>query len=186
VGADRGLEIEQTPDVVYCARHPQVETYLRCGRCDTPICPRCLVQTPVGARCRDCANVSRLPTFNVTPAFFARGMTAALVSGVAVGALWALITGGNRVWGGFFVIILMGLAIGWAISEAVSLAANRKRGLGLQVCAVLGVVLAYLVYEFLAPGDPRIASGGLSGGAQLDLVAAGIGAFFAASRLRGF
>ena len=37
-----------------CARHPSVETTLRCGRCETPICPRCLVHTPVGARCPDC------------------------------------------------------------------------------------------------------------------------------------
>jgi hypothetical protein len=184
VGADRSLEIEQTPDVVYCARHPQVETYLRCGRCNTPICPRCLVQTPVGARCRDCANVSRLPTFNVTPAFFARGMTAALVSGLVVGAIWAFFAGATT-FGGLFVIVFVGLGIGWAVSESVSLAANRKRGLGLQVCAVLGVALAYLVYEFLAPGTATPLAGGPAR-ERFDILAAGIGAFFAASRLRGF
>jgi hypothetical protein len=175
VGADRSLEIEQTPDIVYCARHPQVETYLRCGRCNTPICPRCLVQTPVGARCRDCANVSRLPTFNVTPVFFARGMTAALVSGIGVGVLWAFFTGGVS-FGGFFLIFI-GVGVGWAVSESVSLATNRKRGLGLQVCAVLGVALAYLVHEAIAPGTAIV---------RFDLLAAGIAAFFAASRLRGF
>jgi hypothetical protein len=184
VGADRSLEIDQTPDVVYCARHPQVETYLRCGRCNTPICPRCLVQTPVGARCRDCANVSRLPTFNVTPAFFARGMTAALLSGIGVGVLWAFFTGGTN-FGGIFVTFFIGLAIGWAISESVSLATNRKRGLGLQVCAVLGVALAYLVYEFVGPGTASpVAEGSLR--ERLDILAAAVGAFFAASRLRGF
>jgi hypothetical protein len=183
VGADRSLEIEQTPDVVYCARHPQVETYLRCGRCNTPICPRCLVQTPVGARCRDCANVSRLPTFNVTPAHFARGMTAALLSGIGVGILWAFFIGATNL--GLFFIIFIGLGIGWAISESVSLATNRKRGLGLQICAVLGVALAYLVFETLVPGNPRGPSG-LAQRSQYDILAAGIGAFFAAMRLKGF
>ena len=33
-----------------CATHPEVETGLSCGRCETLICPRCLVQTPVGTR----------------------------------------------------------------------------------------------------------------------------------------
>ncbi|MDA0256830.1 MAG: rhomboid family intramembrane serine protease, partial [Chloroflexi bacterium] len=36
-----------------CERHPETETELRCQRCDTPICPRCMVQTPVGFRCPD-------------------------------------------------------------------------------------------------------------------------------------
>ena len=43
------------PVATYCARHPSVETMLRCGRCDTPICPRCMVHSGVGIRCPDCA-----------------------------------------------------------------------------------------------------------------------------------
>ncbi|MBN9389452.1 MAG: hypothetical protein J0I20_15595 [Chloroflexi bacterium] len=43
------------PVVTYCARHPNVETLLRCGRCNTPICPRCMVHSGVGIRCPDCA-----------------------------------------------------------------------------------------------------------------------------------
>jgi hypothetical protein len=173
VGADRGVELEDRPDgATFCARHPRVETYLRCGRCDTPICPRCLVQTPVGARCRDCANVRTLPTFNVTPVFFARAQTAALVSGVVVGAIWAFLLPGFF---GFYATIFVGLGLGWAISESVSLATNRKRGLGLQLSAVMGVALAWAVHQFLGPAS--FVSG-------LDLVAAAIAAFFAASRLK--
>ena len=37
--------------VTRCAEHPDVETGLRCGRCETPICPKCMIMTPVGARC---------------------------------------------------------------------------------------------------------------------------------------
>ena len=178
MGTDSGARVEEE-GVTYCARHPQVETVLRCGRCDTPICPRCLVQTPVGARCRDCANVRRLPTIDVTPVYFARGMTAALISGLAVGAFLALFIGGFGFLGWFSILI--GLGVGWAISESVSLATNRKRGLGLQVCAVLGVLLAFLVLEFLDSG-PRVGPGAGVGAYQL--ISAGIGAFFAASRLR--
>ena len=37
-----------------CARHNQ-ETVVSCGRCDAPVCPRCMVYTDVGVRCRDCS-----------------------------------------------------------------------------------------------------------------------------------
>lgn len=148
MGTDRSPELEATPDgAAFCARHPTVETYLRCSRCETPICPRCLVQTPVGARCRDCAKISRLPTIDVTPVYFARGMTAALVSGLIVGAAWAFVTPTLY---SFIFALLIGAGIGWAVSESVSLATNRKRGLGLQICAGMGVVIAFLFQEFLS------------------------------------
>lgn len=180
MGTDVSPELEEAPEeALHCARHPRVETYLRCGNCDTPICPRCLVQTPVGARCPTCARVSKLPTFNVTPVFFARGMTAALVSGIVVGLIWAFALGDLRF--GFFSIFL-GLILGTVIAEAVSLSANRKRGLGLQICAALGVVLAYLIYlAFVetAPFQGRTIEG-------IDLIITGIGVAAAVSRLKGF
>ena len=56
-----------------CATHPDVETELGCSRCGKAICPRCLVHTPVGARCRECANVRRIPTYNVSADLMLRG-----------------------------------------------------------------------------------------------------------------
>jgi len=174
LGTDRSPELgDEQEGATYCARHPQVVTYLRCSRCNTPICPRCLVQTPVGARCRECGNVSRLPTFNVTPVYFARASAAALISGLAVGWFWELIT--PRFGFGIFFAVFIGLGVGWIISEAVSLATNRKLGLGLQLVAVTGVVIAFLFQQLLSPGNV-IDLG--------SLIAAGVGAFFAASRLR--
>jgi membrane associated rhomboid family serine protease len=38
----------------YCYRHPQVETSLRCNRCNKPICLKCAQRTPVGFRCVEC------------------------------------------------------------------------------------------------------------------------------------
>lgn len=46
--------------VWYCARHTKVTTLVRCGRCETPICTRCMVHSPAGVRCRDCAR-NRVP-----------------------------------------------------------------------------------------------------------------------------
>ena len=55
---------------------------LRCGRCETPICPRCLVGTPVGARCPTCARVKRFAIL-LKPRELAR----AIGYGVGVGAV---------------------------------------------------------------------------------------------------
>lgn len=181
MGADLSTELDESSDeVIYCARHPRVETVLRCGTCNTPICPRCLVQTPVGARCPTCARVSKLPTFNVTPVFFARGMTGALVSGIVTGLIWAFLDGEIRF--GLFFMIFAGVILGSAIAEAVSLAANRRRGLGLQVCAALGVVLSYLIFftfQETPPFGGRVIEG-------TDLVTAGIAGLVAVSRLKGY
>lgn len=42
----------------YCYRHPKVATQLSCGRCDRPVCTKCVVLGPAGPRCRDCAKLT--------------------------------------------------------------------------------------------------------------------------------
>ncbi|HEY9370278.1 rhomboid family intramembrane serine protease [Streptomyces sp.] len=37
-----------------CYRHPDVETGIRCTRCEKPICPQCMVSASVGFQCPDC------------------------------------------------------------------------------------------------------------------------------------
>ena len=175
MGADRSIGLEQSSDAVYCARHPEVETYLRCGRCNTPICPRCLVQTPVGARCRNCANIRRIPTVDVSPAFLARGLAAGIAAGAAVGVFWGYAIGRGF---GLFFLLFIALGIGYAISEAISLATNRKRGRALQACAVIGALVAYVASN-LVVGDPAFPQRDTFG----YLVALGA-AIFGASRLK--
>jgi len=134
-----------------CARHPNVETELACGRCGTPICPRCLVQTPVGARCPDCAQVRRLPTFEIPAKYLARGIAAAGAAGAAAGLVWHLLLP-RRLSGYAFVTLFLALGMGYAIGEAVSWATNRKRGPTLQAVAAVGVVVAYVVRNLLHGG----------------------------------
>ncbi len=64
-----GVKLEPRPDPIavdgqegayYCSRHPKITTLIRCGRCDTPICQRCMVFGPAGNRCRACAK-NRVP-----------------------------------------------------------------------------------------------------------------------------
>ncbi len=37
-----------------CYRHPDRETYVRCQRCDRPICPDCMREAAVGHQCVEC------------------------------------------------------------------------------------------------------------------------------------
>ncbi len=37
-----------------CYRHPGRETYIRCARCEKPICPDCMVSAAVGFQCPAC------------------------------------------------------------------------------------------------------------------------------------
>ena len=121
-----------------CAAHRKVETYLRCGKCEKPICPRCMIQTPVGARCRSCAGLRRLPTFDVRPFDLLRGFVGG-VAAAAVGAL-ALAYVTNVPGVGFFGFMLMAL-LGYVVGEATSASARRKRGRWLGWAAVVAVPL---------------------------------------------
>jgi membrane associated rhomboid family serine protease len=45
-----------------CYRHPDRETYIRCSRCDKPICPDCMIAAPVGYQCPQCVAEGRKGT----------------------------------------------------------------------------------------------------------------------------
>ena len=126
-----------------CTWHPDAETDLRCGKCDRPICPKCVVQTPVGARCRQCANLKRLPIYEVSTTFYLRAIAAGLAAAAAIGAIWPYIPLGG------FLLFFIAIGVGYAIGEVVSLAANRKRGPGLQAIAGISVVLSYCIRSII-------------------------------------
>src|SRR5436190_23317684 len=105
------------PGAAHCAQHPAVETYLRCVRCDTPICPRCLIQTPVGARCRDCARVRASPPYDVSPRFALRGGAAAL-AGALVGGVAVQLAAGLLPFG-LLGLLLFGVLYGMGVARLV-------------------------------------------------------------------
>jgi hypothetical protein len=159
-----------------CATHPEVETNLRCGKCGKPICPRCMVQTPVGARCPDCARMYKLPTYRVPTAYYLRAAGAALGMAVVSGIVWGVI---NNFVPFFYLNLILAAGVGYAIGEVVSLSVNRKRGRWLAVISGIAVIISYLVNIFSFGGIPFSAFRII-----FDLVALVLGIYVAVNRVR--
>jgi hypothetical protein len=155
-----------------CSRHPGTETNLSCGKCEVPICPKCLVQTPVGARCPACARVSRVPTYRVSKAYYLRAVGAGLGLSIGCGLLWGFV---QTFLFSSFLNILIGAAVGYGIGEGISLSVNRKCGTGLSIIGGVAVVLSYLIGIF------TLGRGYFS---PFDIIAIGIGIFVSVARLR--
>ena len=139
-----------------------------------------MVQTPVGSRCRKCANVKKLPVFDVPKTFYIRAIVVGLVTSGILGAAWHYIP-----LGGWF-LFLLAAAVGYGIGEMISLSVNRKRGRWLQATAAVCVIVSYLVKSvFLAPDTGfNDALLDLSYGLPFGIFSLAIGILVAIARLR--
>lgn len=177
--------LPNAPAEVRCARHPDTPTRLHCGRCGTPICPKCMINTEVGQRCPTCGRGRPLPTFQVSPGLLARGLAAGLAVATAIGYVWSLVPAFS-----FWIGLLMGFLTG----EAVARASNMKRGPAMMIAAAMAVLGGFLI-GFLMLGQ------GLGGGSILavlvnplllvrlglfSLLALGLAVVIAAVRQKGF
>jgi hypothetical protein len=159
-----------------CAYHPNVETSLSCGKCGKPICPKCMVETPVGARCPDCAKTTKLPTFRLSTKYYLIASGTALGMAIATGLVWGLLRGFLPY---IFVNLILAGGVGYAVGEVVGRAVNRKRGKWLALIGGVAIPLSYLasipfnmMFRYDAVFHP------------LDILAIAIGIFVAVLRLR--
>jgi len=97
--------------VPVCYRHPARETYVRCTRCDRPICPDCMNAASVGHQCPECvadgrrmSRPARTP-FGGSVTRRSAVATKTLISINVLVMLLSIATGGSRAvagggWGG--------------------------------------------------------------------------------------
>jgi len=135
-----------------------------------------LVQTPVGARCSDCAGLKRIPVYEITPIQYLKALGVGLGSAIVFGIIWGWFSGFI-----LFFNFFLAAAIGYAIGEVISLSVNRKRGAGLQTLGGLCVALSYIVSNIELSGGTLIyfAEFGF-----LDILAVAVGIFVVVGRLR--
>ena len=135
------------PAVTYCSNHPSVESELRYGRCERLICPRCLVFTPSGVRCADCAMLRRPPMYELATGDYVRAAVAAALVGAALGAAGSILLP-PRGFVGFFSMLLAllgGSGAGSIMAGAVTRVTHGKRGVPMQLAAVGGIIVAGVV-----------------------------------------
>jgi hypothetical protein len=120
------------PPTLYCANHPQVETTLRCNRCEKPICTQCAVLTPTGYRCRECVR-GQQKTYE-TAAWFDYPLAFLLAAGLAfLGSLFI-----PRL--SFFSLLVTPLA-GGIIAEGVRMVVRKRRSRNLFILVAAGTAL---------------------------------------------
>lgn len=104
---------EPAKDAKPCYKHPKELTVLSCGRCDRPICTRCVVLGPAGPRCKDCAR-SNVP---LTARGLASDLTTPVKAGLRMGP-WAI-----------YIYVMIGLALlGFVRGCFSDITGSRTRG----------------------------------------------------------
>ena len=164
-----------------CYRHAGRETYIRCSRCDRPICPDCMVSAAVGFQCPECVaqgrSTQRAPrtVFGGTVHQRTGAVTTTLI-GVCVvvfalqvaipsftGRFWLLgveVAGGQ--WYRLFTAgflhasvlhILFNMWALWVVGRPMEALLGRGRFLALYTCSLLaGSTASYLFGNPLTPG----------------------------------
>ena len=142
---DPALFVPDEPGVYWCARHRKVKTRLRCGRCERPICPKCTVMGPTGARCPDCASNRTSHIYQVKPWQFLVSFLAAAIFGM-VGAVLVSLAGMLIFWA-----LLYAPVAGPMLGKAISRITGGKRGPVLASVVSAGLVCG-AVTEFVGGG----------------------------------
>ncbi len=141
---------EAEEEVLHCARHPDVETTLRCNRCGTPICPRCAVRTPVGFRCPDCVRAQTAVFYNAGWVDYVIAAVIALIFSAGVGVLAGIV--------GWFFMIFIAPTAGGLLGEIIFRAVRRRGGRRLWAVVggamIIGALLPLATIALLA-GDIR-------------------------------
>jgi hypothetical protein len=124
-----------------CVNHPDRETLLRCGKCGQPICTECAVRHPVGLRCPQCAQLRKVPTYDVPANLYPRALAAGLGTALLCGIVAEILPLFIPI---FMVSFFLALVAGAIIGEAISRVAGYKRGRGLQVVAGASAIVGSL------------------------------------------
>ncbi|WP_335989378.1 rhomboid family intramembrane serine protease [Glycomyces sp. MUSA5-2] len=132
-----------------CYRHRNRQTYLRCVRCDKPICADCRIDAPVGFQCPDCVAEGRR-TMRKTRSSFGGGSRAG-----AAGTATKILIGAN------VAVFILAIIAGGSLAAVTTSTMTPLHMLGAEIGYVPGyntdVPVALFGSTFTAP---VVAAGG--------------------------
>jgi hypothetical protein len=139
-------------EVLYCANHPDVETYLRCNKCNKPICLKCAELTEVGYRCKECIREQQNVFYNAVTGdngrVFAVAAGITLVAWPIVVVLLGLVS--SVFWLiGWIIAAVMGSGAGASLAQIIRKSVGRRRGRYIRHFALSGIVVGLLVSVLL-------------------------------------
>ncbi|MEX2551542.1 MAG: hypothetical protein WD627_00875 [Actinomycetota bacterium] len=119
-------------DEIFCINHPRVATLVRCSNCESPICPKCMVLTPVGQKCLSCGRMELKSPGGARryAAGFAGLLTAAILEVAAVSLPLGILA---------FVAPLL---VGYLTGSVVRKAAGGRFGAGSTAAVATGCGMA--------------------------------------------
>lgn len=152
----RQIEPPVDDGITYCLRHPNTETNLRCGRCDDLICPRCMVTSPVGARCPDCARIGRPAILDTSSSELTRavvsGFAAAIAGAIALSIVVKILFAMPFIGIVYWIVAAGGMAVmGYLVGEAIRYGSGKKIDKRLKYVAAGCVFIGWLATFILLP-----------------------------------
>ncbi len=132
-------------ETMRCYRHPDRETRVSCATCGRPICTECMVQTEVGIKCPDDAQLPRGARAGVMKR---DQVLKSSLAGIAVALVGAVIVYFVLPQIGFGRLVLSALA-GWGAGTLIHRAGGRNGGP--LAMAISGVAVATAFVPTLMP-----------------------------------
>ncbi len=132
-------------ETMRCYRHPDRETRVSCATCGRPICTECMVQTEVGIKCPDDAQLPRGARAGVMKR---DQVLKSSLAGIAVALVGAVIVYFVLPQIGFGRLVLSALA-GWGAGTLIHRAGGRNGGP--LAMAISGVAVATAFVPTLVP-----------------------------------
>lgn len=139
-------------EVLYCANHPEVETYLRCNKCNKPICLKCAELTEVGYRCKECIREQQNVFYNAMESdnliAFAVAAGITLVAWPVVVLLLGLVS--RLFWLiGWIIAAFVGSGAGASLAQIIRRSVGRRRGRYIRHFTLAGIVVGLVLSMFL-------------------------------------
>ena len=135
-------------EVLHCANHPDVETYLRCNKCNKPICLKCAELTEVGYRCKECIREQQNVFYNAltTDNWIAFAVAAAITL-----VAWPIVAWLLRITGffGWIIAALAGSGAGATLAQIIRNSVGRRRGRYIRHFTLAGIIVGLVLSGFI-------------------------------------